>query len=94
MAPSNQKMDQNFFVSPLDPWGGWEGLSIETPSPAPILMPSTPRLMRRILKKTHFHMLPYPSTYKLWRIGGCHCTLMVQNSRACAHTQTTSSQVL
>jgi hypothetical protein len=48
MAPSNQKMDQKIVVSPVGPWGGWEGLGTETPSPAPILMPSTPGLMRKI----------------------------------------------
>jgi hypothetical protein len=82
MVPSNQKMDQIFFVSPLGPWGGWEGLSTETPSPAPILMPSAPGLMRKIKEKTIHHILPFPSIDKLWGIGGCHCTLMFQYSGA------------
>jgi hypothetical protein len=78
MAPSNQNMDQKIFVSPLGPWGGWEGLGTKTPSPAPILMPSASRLLRKVLKKTLHLMLPYTSIDKLWGIGGCHCTLMVQ----------------
>jgi hypothetical protein len=44
-------MDKKKFVSPLGPWGGWEGLSTETPSLAPILMPSAPGLMRIKKKK-------------------------------------------
>jgi hypothetical protein len=78
MAPSNQNMDQKNFVSPLGPWEGWEGLGTETPSLAPIIMPSASGLLRIFLKKTLHLMLPYPSIDKLWRIGGCHCTLMVQ----------------
>jgi hypothetical protein len=58
MALSNQNMDKKNFISPLGPEGGWERLGTETNSPAPILMPSAPGLMRKILKKTHHHMLP------------------------------------
>jgi hypothetical protein len=47
MAPSNQNVDQNILVSPLGPWGGWEGLGMETPSSAPILMPLAPGLMKK-----------------------------------------------
>jgi hypothetical protein len=79
MEPSNQNLDQKILVSLLGPWGAWEGLGTETPSPAPILMPSTPRLMRKIKQKTLHHILPYPSIDKLWGIVGCHCTFIVQN---------------
>jgi hypothetical protein len=78
MAPSNQNMFQEIFVSPLDPRGGWEGLGNETPSPAPILMPSASGLLRKLKKKILHLMLLYPSIDKLWGTGGCRSTLMVQ----------------
>ena len=80
MAPSNQKMDQKNFVPLLGPLGDWEGLDTKTSFLAPILMPSVPRLIKKIKKKTHFHILPYPCIDKLWEIGGCDCIFLVQNS--------------
>jgi hypothetical protein len=60
-------MDLKNFVSPLGPRGGWEGLGNETPSPAPILMPSALGLMRKILKK---HIITCYRTQVLTRYGG------------------------
>jgi hypothetical protein len=71
-------MDKKKFVSPLGPWGGWEGLSTETPSLAPILMPSAPGLMRIKKKKntsSHITISKYRQAMGYWRVPlNPHCS--------------------